>query len=962
MPTSTEIFINSELPKRPYTNQFPLTAGHIPVATGNGLEVEGRILDVSDITNAASEQYVNDAISNLIDNSPGALDTLNELAAALGDDPNFASTVSTALSNRLRVDINTQGLTLTEKQNGLDNLGVSQMVTGASMNASGLITFVKNTGQASNTVQIPTAISGLSFDANTGILTSSYTNGAADTTITVAANEVADNVFRIKDNVDATKKIAFEASGVGAGQTRTITMPDANVNLANIPSSYDATWLTIAGTSVEPKLNITNSAGTLTQVSLKDVSFAQEYIDGATTQTISFGTRGSTHFNIGNAGTGIVTFDLASLASPYSVLITNNTTNLARQVVLQYAGGSIVENGVVIGASPQTILLDSAESMFVFKTGTNLRISRSRSLSIGSSDRSGFGSRFVGTFTSSNKIISVPNRDVDLAAIGKIKTYVPGGTAYETDDAVVNFGSLYRATTNFTSTTFGTDVVSNLSPIGIAGYIANVSAGASQAGSANYFIGNGGTAINAQNAIILLGGTIGSTLHTTSTLQFNSILSPNGGQIGTGTTGVLSPATYGPCKNNVILGGVSNEIKNGSNRSAILCGSSNITVGSQSSGGHDGMLIGNGLGCSINGANYSTVLSGNANNIYGCTTANGQPGDQSSYASILAGNGNTIRYLDVFGGPFTGPNINITASSIVSGFSCHISGSYSSILNGSTNRIGYNGTTYTSASYSTIGNGSDNSILSGVQNAVILNGASNTINGSGSYSSIVNGVTNSISGQHSAILGGSGNIVSNNYSAIISGISNNTTKIRSVVVSGTGCTASGTGVVILTGTDTKSNLGGAVVHGVHQTIPTTCGAINQRAVLLARVNGATSASLNTTAGGAATNGTDTKEVRAAVANGFTGTTNGSAIHSYMITGKSVSGTFRTFTAKYIVSCSFDGTTYYLESITTEHITERSAPNITVGFAIVSGDLICTITNADTGSDMWFSGIVDSMYI
>ena len=40
------------------------------------------------------------ATAALIDAAPGALDTLNELAAALGDDPNFAATITTALSNK----------------------------------------------------------------------------------------------------------------------------------------------------------------------------------------------------------------------------------------------------------------------------------------------------------------------------------------------------------------------------------------------------------------------------------------------------------------------------------------------------------------------------------------------------------------------------------------------------------------------------------------------------------------------------------------------------------------------------------------------------------------------------------------------------------------------------------------------------------------------------------------------
>lgn len=41
---------------------------------------------------------VNAAIAALIDSAPSALDTLNELAAALGDDPNFATSIATVLS------------------------------------------------------------------------------------------------------------------------------------------------------------------------------------------------------------------------------------------------------------------------------------------------------------------------------------------------------------------------------------------------------------------------------------------------------------------------------------------------------------------------------------------------------------------------------------------------------------------------------------------------------------------------------------------------------------------------------------------------------------------------------------------------------------------------------------------------------------------------------------------------
>jgi hypothetical protein len=43
------------------------------------------------------QTYVDGRIALVIDAAPSALDTLNEIAAALGDDPNYAATVTTAL-------------------------------------------------------------------------------------------------------------------------------------------------------------------------------------------------------------------------------------------------------------------------------------------------------------------------------------------------------------------------------------------------------------------------------------------------------------------------------------------------------------------------------------------------------------------------------------------------------------------------------------------------------------------------------------------------------------------------------------------------------------------------------------------------------------------------------------------------------------------------------------------------
>ena len=66
-------------------------------ATGN---VPATQLANADLTGYATETFVTTSINNLVNSAPLALDTLNELAAALGDDPDFATTIVTALGEK----------------------------------------------------------------------------------------------------------------------------------------------------------------------------------------------------------------------------------------------------------------------------------------------------------------------------------------------------------------------------------------------------------------------------------------------------------------------------------------------------------------------------------------------------------------------------------------------------------------------------------------------------------------------------------------------------------------------------------------------------------------------------------------------------------------------------------------------------------------------------------------------
>jgi hypothetical protein len=65
--------------------------------------------------------------------APGVLDTIAELAAALGSDANFSTTIANALANRVRFDAN-QSLTLLQRQQVMVNLGLNPIVFSGSYN------------------------------------------------------------------------------------------------------------------------------------------------------------------------------------------------------------------------------------------------------------------------------------------------------------------------------------------------------------------------------------------------------------------------------------------------------------------------------------------------------------------------------------------------------------------------------------------------------------------------------------------------------------------------------------------------------------------------------------------------------------------------------------------------------------------------------------------------------------
>ena len=129
--------------------------------------------------------------SNLVNGAGASLDTLNELAAALGNDANYSATITAALGNRVRTDTAAQGLDATQKSNARTNIGViagtatgtfaagdDSRITGAVQKAGnqtitgGYALTIANLGNSSGlTVTINPLIGNYQFIVNNGAFT-----------------------------------------------------------------------------------------------------------------------------------------------------------------------------------------------------------------------------------------------------------------------------------------------------------------------------------------------------------------------------------------------------------------------------------------------------------------------------------------------------------------------------------------------------------------------------------------------------------------------------------------------------------------------------------------------------------------------------------------------------------------------------------------------------------------------
>ena len=187
--------------------------------------------------------YVDTAISNLVDSSPSALNTLNELAAALGDDANFSSTITTSIGTKLpksggtmtgNINLDTQSLTFSDSSNqySISSASSSALKIQAGAASGQQIDVLSNTIRLQNQAGTKTGLQSTPEGATT-----LYHNNAA-------------KIATSSSGVDVTGDITFDGSSdekVGAASSRTFL----NGNLGSQLRAGNNTKVAATTTGVE---------------------------------------------------------------------------------------------------------------------------------------------------------------------------------------------------------------------------------------------------------------------------------------------------------------------------------------------------------------------------------------------------------------------------------------------------------------------------------------------------------------------------------------------------------------------------------------------------------------------------------------------------------------------------------------------------------------------------------------
>ena len=228
-------------------------------------------------TQIANTSFVRNEISNLVNSAPSTLDTLNELATALGNDPNFATTIASGLAQKSNVGHSHTSSDIIDFNSGVSGLLPVKNITGSTYanvtSSSGsfniAITGLQPSGNYANAVHshiasditdFNSSVSGLlpitGLSANSGIIVSNsgtiYTLSSSGLAYTSGANFNSLSVTGVPVSVSGHQHLYSDISNWGSGIDQSVNTLLVAGSYVNLNYNTNDNTLTVSVTGVQP--------------------------------------------------------------------------------------------------------------------------------------------------------------------------------------------------------------------------------------------------------------------------------------------------------------------------------------------------------------------------------------------------------------------------------------------------------------------------------------------------------------------------------------------------------------------------------------------------------------------------------------------------------------------------------------------------------------------------------------
>jgi hypothetical protein len=236
-------------------------------------------------TDAATKSYVDTQVAAVVASAPGTLDTLDELAAALGDDPNFATTVATSIGAKVAKAGDSMTGALSMGNNKITDLATPTASTDAT-NKSYIDTLFGSTTAAATSA---TSAANSATSAATSASSASTSATSAANSATAAATS-ASSASTSASSAASTYSSLIDVTGAGLVRDMgTIVDPDTTsttyINISTVAASA-ATSATSAATSASSaSTSATSAATSASSASTSATSAATSASSAATSAT-----------------------------------------------------------------------------------------------------------------------------------------------------------------------------------------------------------------------------------------------------------------------------------------------------------------------------------------------------------------------------------------------------------------------------------------------------------------------------------------------------------------------------------------------------------------------------------------------------------------------------------------------------------------------------------------------------